>query len=49
MAGSVLITGGAGFIRSHLADKLLRHGYHVRVLDSLLPRCMGREPVGQPT
>jgi dTDP-L-rhamnose 4-epimerase len=31
----VLITGGAGFIGSHVADELLAHGYHVRVLDSL--------------
>jgi dTDP-L-rhamnose 4-epimerase len=31
----VLITGGAGFIGSHLADELLAHGYQVRVLDSL--------------
>src|SRR5918999_2371603 len=31
----VLITGGAGFIGSHLADELLEHGYEVRVLDSL--------------
>jgi dTDP-L-rhamnose 4-epimerase len=31
----VLITGGAGFIGSHLADELLLHGYEVRVLDNL--------------
>jgi dTDP-L-rhamnose 4-epimerase len=31
----VLITGGAGFIGSHLADELLQHGYEVRVLDNL--------------
>lgn len=31
----VLITGGAGFIGSHLADELLAHGYAVRVLDCL--------------
>lgn len=41
MAGSVLITGGAGFIGSHLADELLRHGYRVRVLDSLVPQVHG--------
>lgn len=41
MAGSVLITGGAGFIGSHLADELLRHGYRVRVLDSLLAQVHG--------
>jgi dTDP-L-rhamnose 4-epimerase len=34
VAGKVLITGGAGFIGSHLADELLRDGHHVRVLDS---------------
>src|SRR5881394_1599709 len=34
----VLITGGAGFIGSHLADELLAHGYAVRVLDVLTPQ-----------
>jgi dTDP-L-rhamnose 4-epimerase len=34
-AGTVLITGGAGFVGSHLADELLDHGYRVRVLDNL--------------
>ena len=35
MAKTVLITGGAGFIGSHLADELLRSGYRVRALDTL--------------
>lgn len=33
----VLITGGAGFIGSHLATRLLAAGAHVRVLDNLDP------------
>jgi dTDP-L-rhamnose 4-epimerase len=37
MSKSVLITGGAGFIGSHLADHLLQAGYTVRTLDMLLP------------
>jgi dTDP-L-rhamnose 4-epimerase len=35
---TVLITGGAGFIGSHLADELLAHGYGVRALDNLTPQ-----------
>lgn len=31
----VLITGGAGFIGSHLAEELLAHGHEVHVLDNL--------------
>ncbi|MCE5276899.1 MAG: SDR family NAD(P)-dependent oxidoreductase [Planctomycetaceae bacterium] len=42
MAGkTVLITGGAGFIGSHVADELLRSGYAVRALDSLVPQVHG--------
>jgi dTDP-L-rhamnose 4-epimerase len=32
----VLITGGAGFIGSHLADQLIATGYSVRALDSFV-------------
>ena len=35
---SILITGGAGFIGSHLADELLARGYRVRALDNLTPQ-----------
>jgi dTDP-L-rhamnose 4-epimerase len=34
--GRVLITGGAGFIGSHVADALLDAGYRVRALDMLM-------------
>jgi dTDP-L-rhamnose 4-epimerase len=37
----ILITGGAGFVGSHLADELLEHGYAVRALDSLSPQVHG--------
>ena len=38
----VLITGGAGFIGSHVADALLARGYGVRVLDSLDSQVHGK-------
>ncbi len=31
----VLITGGAGFLGSHLANELERKGHYVRVIDNL--------------
>jgi len=32
----VLITGGAGFLGSHLCDRFLREGYHVIAMDNLI-------------
>ena len=43
----VLITGGAGFIGSHVADELLSAGYRVRALDCLCPQVHG-EAAGRP-
>lgn len=34
----ILITGGAGFIGSHIADRFLNEGWSVRIMDSLQPR-----------
>lgn len=36
MKDKVLITGGAGFIGSHLAHKLVNEGYYVLLLDNLV-------------
>jgi dTDP-L-rhamnose 4-epimerase len=37
----ILITGGAGFIGSHLADDCLERGHRVRALDNLSPQVHG--------
>jgi dTDP-L-rhamnose 4-epimerase len=38
MSKRILITGGAGFVGSHLADGLLHEGHGVRILDDLTPQ-----------
>jgi len=38
MSENILITGGAGFIGSHIADALIERGHRVRVLDALVPQ-----------
>jgi dTDP-L-rhamnose 4-epimerase len=43
MSKRVLITGGAGFIGSHLTDLLLSSGYAVRILDALASQVHGQD------
>lgn len=45
MGDLILVTGGAGFVGSHLTRKLLDDGYRVRVLDSLVYGKRGLEGI----
>jgi dTDP-L-rhamnose 4-epimerase len=41
MQKTILVTGGAGFIGSHVVDALIAHGHHVIVVDALVSQVHG--------
>jgi dTDP-L-rhamnose 4-epimerase len=48
MTGPILVTGGAGFIGSHVVEQLVAAGHAVRIVDALLPTAHAGPPAGLP-
>lgn len=47
MSKKILISGGAGFIGSNIAIKLLQMGFEITILDSLSPQIHGKDPYNE--
>ena len=45
---NILVSGGAGFIGSHLCTRLINEGHHVICLDNLFTILPGTEELNEP-